>query len=360
MYTDGNFYLEDYLEVANNAKFAWNYSPAIPQDENYTFLNIFLKGQDLGGFSPSPTRFNIIKELIKSHKAASTTAKIDLSEFCFFDVIPDHLLHSWFSLREGALEAVLATVPPPGDYDILHKIHVVTSQIASQDLTFNNNLERIKYDIFSSATGRLTTRKRSFPILSLDKKQRSLITPKNDLFLELDLNGAEIRTLLAFSGAAQPLQDIHEWNMRMLPPWFSRVQAKEDFFAWLYNPRAKSESYEKHYNKKAHLEHYRGGTVTTPFGRVLPVDPRRALNYLIQSTTSDIVMENAYKIMKRLHGHKSHLAFTMHDSIVLDFSKEDHNIVIELKEIFESNQFGRFLANVSIGKDFGSMRELEI
>jgi hypothetical protein len=180
------------------------------------------------------------------------------------------------------------------------------------------------------------------------------------MFLELDINGAEIRTLLAFSGIEQPTEDIHLWNMKEQPPWLTRRETKEQFFAWLYNPKAENKIYEKYYNKDVYLQHFDGSTVSTPFGRSLAVDDRRALNYLLQSTTSDIVLANSYKIMKRLKGLKSFVAFTMHDSVVLDFSKEEHGIVSEIQQIFEDNMFGSFLSTISIGKNFGNLKEISI
>ena len=117
---------------------------------------------------------------------------------------------------------------------------------------------------------------------------------------------------------------------------------------------------EKLYNKNAYREFYEEGYITTPFGRKLEVDERRALNYLTQSTTSDIVLENAYKIMKFLKGKKSFVAFTMHDSVVLDFCKEEHGLVNEIKDIFEINMFGRFLSTVNIGKNYGNLKEIKV
>ena len=68
--------------------------------------------------------------------------------------------------------------------------------------------------MFGSKTGRLTNVKGYFPILTMDKEHRSVVKPKNDLFVELDYNGAEIITLLALSGREQPKQDIHQWNVQ--------------------------------------------------------------------------------------------------------------------------------------------------
>jgi DNA polymerase I-like protein with 3'-5' exonuclease and polymerase domains len=129
--------------------------------------------------------------------------------------------------------------------------------------------------------------------------------------------------------------DIHEFNKNVAAQDLTtRQEVKARFFAWLYNPEAKDYNLEKLYNKNIYKKHYKNGHIETPFGRKLEVDERKALNYLTQSTTSDIVLENAYKIMKFLKGKKSFVAFTMHDSVVLDFCKEEHSLVQEIKDIY--------------------------
>ena len=360
IYTDKQFIFKDFKDILKANQLAWSHSPSIETDEDYNFLILFAKGKPLSEFSNDPQTIFCAAELLRSQREAAATAKIDLSELCFFDIMPDHLMHKWFSSREAAMHRILELVKKPDDYDILHKIHVVANTISHQPLKVGAITQKVKYDIFSSATGRLATTKGSYPILSIKKEERTAITPQNDLFLELDLNGAEIRTLLAFSGVNQPIEDIHMWNMKSMPPWVTRAEAKEQFFAWLYNPKVENELYEKYYNKKVYLEHFDGKNVKTPLGRSLPVDERKALNYLLQSTTSDIVLDNAYQIMKKIKTRKSFVAFTMHDSVVLDFAREDHEMVPEIRETFETNQFGRFLSSISIGKNFGDMKEVEV
>ncbi len=351
---------EDIKSTVQQSSLAWRHSPVFENDEKYTYLSIFLKKQNLSQYSEDPTSMDATAALLEAQKRAAITAKIDFSNICFYEALPDHLMGKWFSLRDTAMHRVNSLVPRPSDYDILHKIHVLTTNISKQGVNTGNQYENIVYDIYNSATGRLTTSKGSYPILSISKAERHHLKPQNDLFLEIDLNGAEIRTLLAFSGIPQPSEDIHLWNMKSLPPWLSRAEAKEQFFAWLYNPKAENQLYEKYYNKKAYLEHYDGESIKTPFGRLLPVDERKALNYLLQSTTSDIVLNNAYEIMKKLRRAKSFVSFTMHDAVVLDFAKEDHKMVSEVKDIFETNMFGRFLSSVSIGKNFGEMKGIDI
>ena len=100
--------------------------------------------------------------------------------------------------------------------------------------------------------------------------------------------------------------------------------------------------------------------LTTPFGRRLAVDERKAQNYLLQSTTSDIVIQNAYKIMKMLKGKKSQIAFTLHDSIIIDMCKKDAIMLKEIKEQFEQTPWGPFRSTCKIGKTFGDLKDLVI
>jgi hypothetical protein len=228
---------------------------------------------------------------------------------------------------------------------------------------FEGKKGRVQYNIFGSATGRLTTKKGSVPIMTLKKEDRYKIVPQNDAFVELDLNAAEIRTLMALSGREQPQEDIHEWVVEnVFNGGLERSKAKVELFAWLYNPS----------NSKSHFDHFFSRTIfrdffdpenqvlTTPFGRKLPVDERKAQNYLLQSTTSDIVIQNAYKIMKMLKGKKSQIAFTLHDSIIVDMAKEDAIMLKEMKKQFEETRWGAFRSTCKIGKTFGHLKDLQI
>ncbi len=360
IYKDGRLMFSNLKDAAKSCSVSWKHSNIIENDQNFEYLFLRLRNADLKKYSSNPDKYKKLRDLLSAHAKAAATAKVSLQDVCFYDLLPTSLLEGWYGAREDALRNLYKNTARPQDYEILHKIHVLTTEISRNSVLFEGSEARVIYDIFGTSTGRLSNKRGSLPILTLSKEKRKLIKPSADLFLEIDINAAEIRTLLALSGHQQPNEDIHAWNSLSCAPWFSRDQVKEQFFAWLYNPHAKNEYFEKIYNKQIYEKYYDGEKIRTPFGREIPVEKRKALNYLIQSTTSDIVLENVYKIMRLLKDYRSKVAFVLHDSVVLDFCKEDVNLVREVKDTFEETRFGKYSSTIKLGKNFGNMKEMQV
>tara|TARA_Y100001938_G_C8054704_1_gene413785 strand:- start:856 stop:1539 length:684 start_codon:yes stop_codon:yes gene_type:complete len=225
-----------------------------------------------------------------------------------------------------------------------------------------NGPKYIDYDLFGTVTGRLTTRPKSVPILTMKKELRQLIKPRNDWFLSLDYNGAEVRTLLALSGMPQPKDDVHDWNLQHVIKRsdIHREEAKTIFFSWLYNPDSKTINTDYYDRKKVLDQYYESGYINTVFGRKIQVDERKAFNYLIQSTTADLVIERALAIDKFLQGRKSFISHIVHDELVIDLDDSEREIVTEIRDIFSDNKLGKFLVNLQAGKNYYDLNELRI
>ncbi len=362
IFHENNFIFENIENFVNSYSFAWKHSPML-EDENFQYLYPLLKQEDLSSFCRDPDLFHIYKKKLEAHQRAAISAKVSLKEVCFFDLLPKHQLTKWFSIRQQALEHIHKVFERGEDYDILHKAHVLTANIAHQNITFGKTTGRVLYNIFGSATGRLTTKKDSVPILTLKKEQRGLLKPQNDAYVELDLNAAEVRMLMALSGREQPQEDIHEWVVKnVFNNKLERSKAKVELFAWLYNPSSSKSHFDEFFSRTIFRDFFapEKQELTTPFGRTLAVEERKAQNYLLQSTTSDQVLENAYKIQKMLKNKKTTIAFTLHDSIILDMAKEDAIMLRDIKKQFEQTRWGKFVSTCKIGKTFGHLKELEL
>ena len=380
------FYTEEglkYGEVPDDVTSTWKYSPSLSEHRGkLDYAYVYSLGAPLANHCPEifEEDWKIAEEKMKAFFRSFMLSKVSMEDNCFFDLVPDKFLEQYYSIRNEITRNVLETCKKPKNYNFLVSVHEMLETISSQKLnlhpkSLNKKLHQIKtrnfsqklikispyvrYNMFGSKTGRLTNVKGYFPILTMDKEHRSVVKPKNDLFVELDYNGAEIRTLLALSGREQPKQDIHQWNVQNVANGtISRNEMKERFFAWLYNPSARDEMIEKYYDRNVTDDFWNGETVTTPYGRDIPADKHHSLNYLIQSTTNDLVLENALKIFEYLSDKETNIAFTVHDSVVLDFKASEFKNLMPIVEMFESTRFGNFKANVSAGKDYGNLKEM--
>tara|TARA_Y100000592_G_scaffold101037_1_gene184801 strand:+ start:28219 stop:29403 length:1185 start_codon:yes stop_codon:yes gene_type:complete len=304
----------------------------------------------------------------------------DLSYNSIEDAIPDFILKDYLSMMNEVSQRVWTeSEMSTEEYNTLKNNHIVSLMCSKSDLRFDSNwvsknlhsnrlrqfmsrkaFKKIRYDIFGTRTGRFATSKSSFPILSLDKSFRSLLVPKNDLFAVFDFNAAEVRTLLSLSGLDQPENDIHEWNRKnILNSSCSRSEAKQSFFAWLYNPDSQG-PFDNYYDRKTVLQKYwdSSGFVQTPFGRKISSTDRLSLNYLLQSSTNDAIMESLVKAMQSLEGFQGSIAFVVHDSVVLDCTRADAAKLNLFKKNLEETRFGKYQCSFHIGKNFGELRRV--
>jgi DNA polymerase I-like protein with 3'-5' exonuclease and polymerase domains len=191
----------------------------------------------------------------------------------------------------------------------------------------------------------------------MKKEYRKLMKPNNDLFISLDYNGAEIRTLLELSGMEQPQEDIHIWNSRHLfEQEIDREEAKVRFFAWLYDPQS-NDIETKLYDKKSLLDKwYVDGYIKTPYMRKIKVEERKAFNYLIQSTTADRVLSKAVEIDKMLENTKSYISHIVHDEIIIDYDDRDRSLMPDIKEVFEDG----YVSNIKGGKSYFDLEAMDI
>ena len=129
----------------------------------------------------------------------------------------------------------------------------------------------------------------------------------------------------------------------------------------LYNPQSEDHTMSKFYERDEVLKKYWDGqTVKTVYGREIPADDFHALNYVVQSTCADMVLEQACKIRSLLAQKRSTIAFVVHDSIVLDLADEDRQELLHVVGEFSSTRLGNFMVNISAGKNFGKLRELRV
>ena len=386
IYYDGELDF-NYSKLPAKLEGTWKYVSSLEGVRGIKYANLYVQKFDPSEVCPDHLRSDWaeIQEKMANQHRAMKIAKVDLSSGCIWDMIPPTILKEFCEIKNQITKYILSNYDKPKNYNHMldvsillqdikqRKLNIDTSKISSSDLLAEKFVEQVRsrtsyidYNQFGTKTGRLSTRKNSFPLLTMNKKFRSVLQPNNDAFLEIDFNGAELRVLLGLLGLDQPKNDVHDWNINnVFDNKLSREEAKTAFFAWLYGSRDPkiikySKMLEQFYDKESLLDNYWDRkTIITEFGRIIEVDERRALNFLIQSTAADLTLMKAVKINNLLKetASKSYVAFVVHDSIVIDLSMEDKNLVEQMKKIMASTRWGSFEINTSIGRDYGSMRK---
>lgn len=379
IYQNGQLYFNQSLP--DNLARTWSYS-AFLEDRDIEYARLYCEGRTLDEVCPEALqdRWQAAKKKLEAYIKSFLTARVSLDQNCFYDLVPEKFLLEFCYVKDMICDYVFQNYEKPENYDYMldltkeidrikyQKININSNNLfihKSKHRRFMNKLDSIvpycKFNIRGTKTGRLTTLKNSFPILTLDKDLRSVLEPQNDFFIELDFNAAELRTLLSLSGKSQPNIDLHEWNIKnVFNNSVTREEAKKKIFAWLYNPESYDRMCEHAYSRESVVQKYfTQGQVTTFWNKVIPSAEKTALNYIIQSTCAENVLRQMIKVSNYLKGSKSFVAFPIHDSIVIDFSVEDKEKIKEIINIFSETELGKFLVNVSAGKNFGSLQEIK-
>lgn len=358
----------------------WNYISYLDHLD-VEYASIYAEGKSIEEVCPDHLKqeWQKRKTKLKAFHNSFVEAKVCLKQNCFFDLVPQQFLLELCETKAKIVDHVLDNYKRPDNYQFMLDISKLLEKISEQNLnidleylrskkhetrarTLYSRLNKIKYNVkyklYGSKTGRLTTAPNTFPILNIDSKYRSVIKPNNDLLVELDYNSAEARVLLGLAGLKQPQEDIHKWNAERLS--LTREEAKTEFFAWLYGSKqVDSEKYNKIFNLDKVLYHYyKDGIVTNFYNRKIESDHFHSMNYLVQSTTNDLVLRQLLKISDILKNKKSFISFVVHDSIVIDLAKEDKELIKDVVREFSETEFGTFPVNLSAGKDYGNLRKI--
>ena len=379
VYSSGVMY---YDELPEDLTKTWSYSSHL-EGQHVEYAQMYCGGLSLTEACPAELKGDLgaVTSKMRAYLRSFSEAKISLSEHCFFSLVPERFLVELCEVKNSICEHIFETHKRPDNYEFMLDVVQMVEDISYESLKLNKESARrhlgsaqgralwnsidslsrhVKYNPYGTRTGRLSTLKGSFPILTLNKDFRDVLVPTNDWFVELDFNAAELRTLLGLTGSNQPQEDIHMWNVKnVYRGMVSREEAKQRIFAWLYNPDSTDHLSSRAYRRSEVMEnHWDGRAVKTPFGRTIGADRKHALNYLVQSTSSDVFLDRAVEIHKFLKNKKSHVSMLIHDSVVLDLAEADMQELKKIVDIFSDTRYGKYKVGVSAGKSFGNMRRV--
>lgn len=386
IYKDGELYFKN---IPTDLDSTWNYVEFL-KGQDIQYAQIYAEGKTLEECCPSQyiLQYKAINSKLKAFLNSFKEAKVSLKENCFFDLTPARFLKESCELKNRISQHVFDNYKKPSEYTFYREFTELLSSISHRELKIDRDILKgrlytpqgqklfekvnsgqtsLKFNMFSSVTGRLTVADKSFPILNLSSKLRDIIKPTNDWFVSFDLNAAEMRVALALAGENQPEGDLHDYiRKEVFDEGTSRTEAKTISTQWLYDSRNENtlkydDKLNKVYNKKKLLgDYWRGGDVLTPYGRKISSDLHHVISYLCQSTLIDMFHRQILKVDKLLGGKQSFIAFPLHDQLVIDLHNTDKKMLPDIIKTLSDTPYGNFPVKVEIGADFGNMKKVNI
>lgn len=376
-------------EIPDNITKTWSYSPFL-KGKNVEYASLYVEGKTLEQTCPENLKKNLdsINKKLESIFNSFKNAKISLNENCFYDLTPKKYLEEYCDVKNKICEYVFDNYDRPKQYDFYSRFNELLFDIKNRsqnidmdhfknDLTDEKSLQYyrklltlnnyIDYNLFGAITGRLSTTKDSFPVLSYPKKYRKYIKPHNDWFISFDMNAAELRTSLALVGKSQPAEDLYEMLARdIYESKLTRTEVKECTTAWLYNssnPNAqiyKDALEEVFLKNELKLKYWDGKRIYTPYDREIESDEHHAISYLNQSTFIDLFHRQVLKIYDYLKDKESFISFLLHDQFVIDVKDEEKKDILDIIKILQDTPYGIFPVKIEAGKNFGEMKKLKL
>ena len=93
---------------------SWVHSPGT-DDTGRSFSFILLRDRSISNYVSEPENYKSLCNTLEAQKKAALTAKISLTENCFFDIIPYKQLKKWFSHRQTAIENISVSLKKEDD-----------------------------------------------------------------------------------------------------------------------------------------------------------------------------------------------------------------------------------------------------
>jgi hypothetical protein len=345
------FYDGGFHDVPPKGGATYDFHPSL----DTTFAELLCEG--------SPDRFINVshfedtKNTLKLHLTVLKKAKVNLVLNDWYNLVPRAVLTNYLETKNEMTSRLVQLIPETESYRILKGLGSLLHEIGQRKAYEE---QAVKYSMLKSKTGRLTTAKGSFPILTMKKEERSILKPKAGIFLSLDFNAFDVRVLMALCGHAQPLGDPHQWHCDEVFKIDDRAEAKRRYFAWLFNPQASDPILEEIYDRHRLLDrYYKDGVVTTPYGKKIEADDFHALSYLVQSSAASLFFEQVLKVRETLKGHPSAIVFLLHDEVIIDLSGLDKDWVSTLGTIYSDTRFGVFPVRTKVGRNLGEMKKVK-
>jgi hypothetical protein len=185
----------------------------------------------------------------------------------------------------------------------------------------------------------------NFSTLNKDNGERECFIPRNDVFIEMDISAYHPTLLANLLGHAFGSSDVHMDFAQMYGVDYGK--AKEITFKQLYGGIWKEYRDLEFFQKvQAYVDdlwdtfNY-GGYIKCPVSdhkfiksEMEDMNPQKLLNYVLQNleTANNVLI--LWDIFKILRGKNTKLVLYVYDSFLLDFDKNETEVIEQIKQVF--------------------------
>jgi len=183
----------------------------------------------------------------------------------------------------------------------------------------------------------------NFAALSKDNGCRGSFIPKNDTFIEIDINAYHPTLAAQLIGYDFGNETPYQYFAREAGIELSeaKILMFRQLYGGIYNEYKYIDYFQliEEYTNKLWLEYTTNNFITCPTsgyklsGDIKDINPQKLFNYLLQNLESSTNVCIIWEIIKLLKNKTTKIVLYTYDSILLDYSNED-NILDEIKKVF--------------------------
>ena len=138
IYKNGEFI---YDRLPTDTRRTWNYN-SICHGRNVDFAHIYADGKSVDEICPDnlKLRFQKRQEKIRSFINAAENAKINISNRCMFEIIPEQHLKHYCEIKNQICEWVFDNYERPSNHDFLVDLHEMANDISKNPILIDHNV----------------------------------------------------------------------------------------------------------------------------------------------------------------------------------------------------------------------------
>ena len=137
VFSKGTFYYDNFPKEMSHT---WSYNEKLSQAD-ITYFYLWVQGKNLADVCPEhlKARYSSSHRRIKAQFKSFQEAKINISDVCFYDLVPDKQLLNYFDCKNEICEWIHENYKKPDNYRLLHDTYQTIYDISKRPLNINKH-----------------------------------------------------------------------------------------------------------------------------------------------------------------------------------------------------------------------------